>query len=53
MNQLAVFNLNVYGWRNRCKNIFAQEKRQPATTYTNGKIILDGIDNELLWSKTQ
>ena len=34
-------------------NFYAQEKRKLQATYTNEKIILDGIDNELAWSKTQ
>ena len=36
-----------------CNNIFAQEKRELKATYTNEKIIIDGMDNELSLSKTQ
>ena len=36
-----------------CNNIFVQEKRQIKPKYTNEKIVIDGMDNELSWSKTQ
>ena len=34
-------------------NFYAQEKKKLQATYTNEKIILDGMDNELSWTKTQ